>query len=66
MGQDATAGFQARVIEQEVGEMKRGNKGGAAAPICGHHRGPRHHLVVTCALANLFMVRRHLLRWQQV
>src|SRR6516225_2723342 len=23
MGQDATAGFQARVIEQEVGEMKR-------------------------------------------
>jgi hypothetical protein len=25
-----------------------------------------HHLVVTCALANLFMARRHLLRCQQV
>jgi transposase, IS5 family len=24
-----------------------------------------HRLLVTCALANLFMVRRHLLRWQQ-
>lgn len=23
-----------------------------------------HHLFVTCALANLFMVRRRLLRWQ--
>jgi hypothetical protein len=25
-----------------------------------------HRLVVTCALANLFMARRHLLRCQQV
>jgi hypothetical protein len=24
-----------------------------------------HRLIVVCALANLFMVRRHLLRWQQ-
>ena len=45
-----------------IGVIKRG-LGFAKVRYCGLNKN-LHRLLVTCALANLFMARRHLLRWQ--
>ena len=45
-----------------IGVIKR-VFGFAKVRYCGLNKN-LHRLLVTCALANLFMARRHLLRWQ--